>query len=221
MRFKHPKICTKWINNGASKSGYREGKNCSNHHPIVCRESLNNRTCPNLTNNQKCTKGYHLRGTVAPTNQGQQSQKQRSNQYGVSTSPANEVLQTSTDWPQLQSVQQQQQQLTFNPGPSGPLEGRGGAPPSLSRIQQQHSIVDQPLQQTQSFDPFQLAKVITSQLETVISRILERTNPPLPVVTNQPSSQASLHQGGNKTLRELPPIMTIGQLLESMGHTTN
>ena len=64
--FSHPPLCRKYVNKGMFKGGCND-KNCSDHHPKMCASSLKDRKCSKMGSDVRCTEGYHLKNTTAPT----------------------------------------------------------------------------------------------------------------------------------------------------------
>ena len=64
--YKHPKPCSKYLNNGTMEGGCQKGDQCSLLHLKLCPESLATRSCSTMTKGSRCTRGYHLRNTGLP-----------------------------------------------------------------------------------------------------------------------------------------------------------
>ena len=57
-KFRHPKLCFKFIKRGEMKGGCSKGKECQFEHPKLCHKALESRICTN----GRC-KFYHITGT--------------------------------------------------------------------------------------------------------------------------------------------------------------
>ena len=113
--FKHPKTCMKWLNNGNNKEhpkGCLEGKNCEYYHPRLCRDSLKTRTCQDISDREKCKRGYHLKNTTklaknnqknAPISRNEDVRKNTSNEDEIITQK--NVLPFPKEYVRLQILQ--------------------------------------------------------------------------------------------------------------------
>ena len=61
--FSHPGQCDKFLRDGNRADGCKQGRKCKFFHPRICKYSLSNRTCYNLSCNF-----FHLKGTIGGTN---------------------------------------------------------------------------------------------------------------------------------------------------------
>ena len=57
-KFQHPRICQRFSKNGDRRGGCKKGRNCSDHHPKACHQSMERKEC----SRDKC-RFYHLNGT--------------------------------------------------------------------------------------------------------------------------------------------------------------
>ena len=92
-------------------------KNCNLFHPNICKESLLSRSCANLKNNGKCSKGYNLQNTKYQPNV---------------TRPAMPLFNSHSN-----------QAAQFQPAPigaCGPWRGEGGAPLKQPKLFNSHLL---------------------------------------------------------------------------------
>ena len=104
--YTHPIVCRKFINNGRHNGGCRD-KDCTNYHPKICSSSYKNRTCTSV---EKCTEGFHLKGTKFVKNQ---VALQTDNVVSISPVTQNVVSQNTV--PIQNAVTQNQGTVTVQP----------------------------------------------------------------------------------------------------------